>query len=83
MGVAGLRDAFNAAGNGQLTCQSCLLNYDSEGKRQLLTFAGTYSDGTPFKVTTDPFDGDPVLKAAETATKLRDERVASPTIITP
>lgn len=71
MGIADVRDAFVAAGNGRLHCTQARLRY-GEGNTQILEFDGHHADGEAFAVVSDPFDPamSPQVMAREVAAKL-------------
>lgn len=71
MGIADVRDAFVAAGNGRLHCTQARLRY-VEGNAQVLEFDGHHADGESFTIVSDPFDGtaSPHDKAREVAAQL-------------
>lgn len=53
MSIADVRNAFVAAGNGQLTCTAARLRY-VEGNSQIVEFDG-FKNGSPFSVVSNPF----------------------------
>ena len=56
MGVRHLREAFNNAGAGQVTCTEALMDtaHDEEGEHSILTFAGATSGGESFRISSRP-----------------------------
>ena len=82
MGVKELREAFNAAADGQFTCMQATLGYEQADniEWQRLTFSGIGADGTPFqaqsarlKAVTNVLDA-----ARETALALLDQGKHTP-----
>jgi len=65
MGIANVRSAFLAAADGRLRLDHAGLSY--QNSHQVLSFTGWHTDGAPFAMITAPFDGDPVLRAAQVA----------------
>lgn len=64
-GVSTMRDAFNFAAAGQLTCQQALMDYvrrpGDDGvvrEYQILTFRGMRQDGSAFEVQSEPLLGE-------------------------
>lgn len=74
MGVSDLRDAFNDAAGGLLTCSRATLAYDTHDgvQYQILTFYGTSQDGSPFVERSERLrpETDVNLAAREVAKKL-------------
>jgi hypothetical protein len=57
MGIAEVRDAFAGAGDGRLICRQAILRYVQDGNNsQVIDFIGDWSDGTPFEISSGPFD---------------------------
>lgn len=74
MGVAELRDAFNAVAEPQFTAQNAYLSYEyaHDVQYQRLSFSGIDSSGTPFTCKSDPLPPETnlVLAAGVTANNL-------------
>lgn len=79
MGVADLRDAFNAVGAPRYTCQRATLRYEpGDGIQfQRLEFYGSDASGAPFSAKSDrlPPDTDVNKAAAAVAQALLDKDV--------
>lgn len=74
MGVAQLREAFNAVASPRYTCRQAYSDYARHegGESQVLTFSGIGSDGNSFEVKSEAFNPtlDPVQVASKTAQAL-------------
>lgn len=66
MGIAAVRDAFNAVASPAYNCTQALLGYDfaHDVQWQVLTFSGMDADGNPFSVTDRLRPGTDVNSAA-------------------
>lgn len=80
MGVADLRDAFNAVSEPRFTCTKALMNYDRshDAESQILTFSGMGADGNSFEVKSGRLRGNAnlITAAAESAQQLLDRPVS-------
>lgn len=78
MGTRELKDAFNSVTGPLATCTKATLTYERpEGKEYtILTFEGTFPDGTPFSVRSVPIPprGIMELAARETAQRLLEQK---------
>lgn len=78
MGIKDVRDAFSQAGAGKFTCTNARLRYAQDGNNsQILEFDGQHADGTPFTVTSEPFDQH--TKPQEMAAQMGRKLAAQPT----
>lgn len=68
MSMQTIRDAFAAAAGGALRLHNAGMSYS--GTAQVLKFTGWRDNGLPFVFVSDPFTGDPVVRAAEIARDL-------------
>lgn len=77
MGVKGLREAFNSVAAPAFTCTLALLDYKRahDVESQILTFAGSAADGTPFQVTSEALrpQSDVIVAAKTTAQQMLDQ----------
>lgn len=73
MGVKELREAFNAAADGQFTCMTATLGYEqaNDSEWQRLTFSGIAVDGTPFSTQSPRLPpGTNILQASRTTAEV-------------
>ena len=78
MGVASLKDAFNATGSPDFTAPVVLHDYlrANDTEWQILTFRGTDASGSPFEIKSDRAPGRADLDAVarQTAQRMLDQR---------
>jgi hypothetical protein len=78
MGTKQLREAFNDAAGPEATCTMALLDYVQQGgtEWQILSFYGSYADGTPFEVKSQRIrpNGSVEVAARETAQGMLQRR---------
>lgn len=67
MNMQAVRSAFATAAGLHLRLDHAGLTYQGSGGRQVLSFTGWHSDGTPFAMVTAPFEGFAVIRAAQAA----------------
>lgn len=83
MGIAAVRDAFNAVASPAYNCTQALLGYDfaHDVQWQVLTFSGMDADGNPFSVTDRLLPGADVAAGARAtaANLLSSSREKPPT----
>jgi len=73
-----VRIAFQDSAAGALRLDHAGLTY--QGSRQVLSFTGWHSDGTPFALVTGPFDGSPIERAKKAAQDIVASHVGSPSL---
>jgi hypothetical protein len=82
MGVKALREAFDAAADGRLSCQKALLDYIRQdgAEWQKLSFSGTAADGTAFSTQSEllPAKADVFAAATAVAQKLIGKGTPAP-----
>lgn len=78
-GMDGVRAAFIEAADGKLRLDHAELEY--KDSHQFLSFTGWRSDGSTFSIATEPFDGNPQLRAMQAARDLLTQQGITPPLV--
>lgn len=79
MAMQDVRAAFLQAADGQLRLEQANVSY--KDSHQFLSFTGWKADGSKFSIETEPFDGNPNLRAMQAARDLLTQPGITPPLV--